>query len=186
MATFAHTCAGCGKRLAIPERYVGRDLKCPTCGAPFRVAPPEEPAPAPTPPPLSAAEPFSFASAPETAPLPASDEAPAASVDTTTLPEVSYGGAVYWRLRRIGVLSAALVSAVTNAVLGLGVALAFALAAGFLKRLAPALNLPFRGGLTLMALPLAYAVIGFVGGAIGAAVYNLAARFTGGLRIHLE
>ncbi len=186
MATFSHTCAGCARELAIPERYVGRDLKCPACGAPFRVAAPDPAATVPPPPPPTMAEPFSFASVPETAPPAAHDQDPEASAGTTTLPEMSDGGAVYWRLRRISVLSAALVSAVTNAVLGLGVALVLVLTAGFLARLAPSLHLPFRGGLSLIAFPIAYGAIGFVGGALGAALYNLAARITGGLKVHLE
>lgn len=185
MATFAHTCAGCGKQLAIPERYVGRNLKCPACGAPFRVATPE-PAAAPPPPPVSTEEPFPVAPVPVTAPLPASDEQPAVAVEAEAPPEVSASGAVYWRLRRIGVLSAALVSAVTNAVLGLVIALVIALAAGFLAKLAPTLHLPFRGGATLIVFPLAYGAIGFVAGALGAALYNLASLLTGGLKIHLE
>jgi DNA-directed RNA polymerase subunit RPC12/RpoP len=39
MATITHTCAQCGKRLGVPDRYVGRDLKCPQCGNPFRIEP---------------------------------------------------------------------------------------------------------------------------------------------------
>ncbi|MFZ5787972.1 MAG: hypothetical protein ACOY3Y_16160 [Acidobacteriota bacterium] len=186
MATFAHTCAGCGKQLAIPDRYVGRDLKCPACGAPFRVAPPEPEPPPPPPPVASTEEPFPSALESATEALRSRDAGAGAAADTPSLPEVSDGGAVYWRLRRIGVLSAALVSALFNAVLGLGVALVFLLAPGFLARLAPALNVPLRGGVTVVVFPLAYGAIGFVGGALGAALYNLAARFTGGLKIHLE
>ena len=43
------------------------------------------------------------------------------------------------------------------------------------------------GGVVIMiAVPIFYAVIGFIGGAIGALVYNLAAGMIGGIKFELE
>jgi hypothetical protein len=182
MTTITTTCAGCGRTLAIPERYQGRDLKCPDCGHPLHVAPPEAappaqpepPAPAPvfrdpTPPGPLATTPF--------------EELDAPPPDPSPLPTA----AVYWRVRRVGALSAAAVLAVVYAMLGLLVGIAVA-AASFL---APATPIPFLrgpllGALAIVALPVAYAAIGFVLGLVGAAAYNLAARLVGGIRLLLE
>jgi hypothetical protein len=43
------------------------------------------------------------------------------------------------------------------------------------------------GGLVIMiAIPVFYGILGFIGGAIGALVYNLAAGIVGGIRFELE
>lgn len=43
------------------------------------------------------------------------------------------------------------------------------------------------GGLVIMiALPIFYGLIGFIGGAIGAAIYNIAASMVGGIKLELE
>ena len=42
------------------------------------------------------------------------------------------------------------------------------------------------GALALVILPIMYGVFGFIGGAIQAFVYNIAARFVGGIRIETE
>lgn len=42
------------------------------------------------------------------------------------------------------------------------------------------------GILVMVGLPIMYAVIGFIGGAIGALLYNLFAGFVGGIEIEVE
>ncbi len=37
-----HTCEGCEKELQVPPRYHDKDLKCPQCGHPFRIAGPAD------------------------------------------------------------------------------------------------------------------------------------------------
>ncbi|XHR28171.1 MAG: hypothetical protein ACFUZC_19865 [Chthoniobacteraceae bacterium] len=41
---------------------------------------------------------------------------------------------------------------------------------------------PFSG-LFLLGMPVLYAIMGFISGVIGAAVYNLVAKFTGGIEV---
>jgi hypothetical protein len=43
----------------------------------------------------------------------------------------------------------------------------------------------FLGAGAVVALPIFYGVLGFVFGALGAAIYNLAARLVGGIEIEL-
>jgi len=192
MGTINVTCTQCGRQLAVPERYQGRDLKCPSCGHPFRAEPPPvvtapSPEPAPktevfpevTPPisPTPSAAPFGEPATAEPKP----ESPPAAE---TGFVEAT---AVYWRVRRIDVLSLAALSALLNAVLGLlvGVVIAVALFTPASQAI-PFLHGPLLGILAVVILPLAYAAIGFVAGALTAAVYNLAARLVGGVRLLLE
>jgi hypothetical protein len=95
--------------------------------------------------------------------------------------------AVYWRVKRVGVLSAATMSAVVYAVLGLLIGLAVT----GISLLSPAVAVPFvhsplLGALAMITLPVVYGAIGFVVGLAGAAVYNLAARLAGGIKLLLE
>lgn len=184
MTTITTTCEGCGRTLAIPERYQGRDLKCPDCGHPLLVARPEA-APPPVP----------EAAAPAPAlPAPAPPLSGALSTTPFEEPDPPLPGdaalptaAVYWRVRRVGVLSAATVSAVVYALLGLLVGLGVAVASFFVPAAAmPFLRGPLMGALAIITLPVAYAAIGFVLGLAGAAVYNLAARLAGGIKLLLE
>ncbi len=41
---------------------------------------------------------------------------------------------------------------------------------------------PFSG-IFLLAMPVLYAIMGFISGVIGAAVYNVVAKFTGGIEV---
>ncbi len=184
MTTITITCAGCGRTLAVPERYLGRDLKCPDCGHPLRVAAPEPTPPAP-PEPLFSAPVFPDPAPSEPGPVPTTpfEELDAPLSGDTPLPTA----AVYWRVRRVGALSAATVSAVVYAMFGLlvgiGVAVASLVAPG---AAIPFLRGPLLGAAAIVALPVAYAAIGFLLGLVGAAVYNLAARLAGGIKLLLE
>jgi predicted RNA-binding Zn-ribbon protein involved in translation (DUF1610 family) len=199
MTTITTTCAGCGRQLAVPERYLGRDLKCPDCGHPFRFEAPASrtslPAQAPTPaesqpspapqqtppsPPPEAAGPFAdLFTAPEKETQPSAEEAEG--------PATMESGPVYWRLKRLGVLSAALVAAGIYGALGLVVGIVVAVASVFLP--APAIPLVrgrLVGGLAIVVFPLLYGAAGFAAGALTALLYNLTARFLGGVRVLLE
>ena len=101
-----------------------------------------------------------------------------------------------YRVRRIGVISAANVTAAISLVITLVFVLLVALVilpmGSFPVSLDPA-N-PFNrtqvpsGSIVgfLFIIPLVYAAIGWVMGALGALVYNLVARFTGGLQLDVE
>jgi len=216
MAAITHTCVQCGKQLTIPERYQGRALKCPECGNPFRVEPPAKQELEAAPPPVSPApeapvvapaepRPAPVAAPPPPAPAPFAD-APFHLAEPAAVPPVAapppappvpagepvleppVGAKVYWSLTRIDVFSVAKVAGVVYAALGVVVGVVIALAA-----LAPkAAALPFpllRGGVAFLAVvgaPVLYGLIGFVAGAVMAAIYNLAARLTGGISFLME
>jgi hypothetical protein len=101
-----------------------------------------------------------------------------------------------YRVRRVGVISAANMSAAISFVFTFVVALLVALV------VLPMGNLPVPTGVggpfdrtslptgslvgLLLLAPLLYAAVGWVAGALAALVYNLAARFMGGLQLTLE
>lgn len=91
-------------------------------------------------------------------------------------------------LRRIGVMSMAKLEAVILAAVGLIMGLFVALF-GALGAMLPGSEAGLLGmGLGLVAvigLPIAYAIFGFIGGAIGAAIYNAFAGLIGGIRLEL-
>jgi hypothetical protein len=186
MTTLTTTCRGCGRELSVPERYQGRDLKCPSCGRAFRVEPPAAEAPEPARAATARAlpeVPAPFPSVPPPAPFaeqPAAAEEPGAptAVETAT---------VYWQLKSLGVLSTAFVGAVVNALLGLIAGLVVAIVS-FTPAWAalPFVRGPFAGVLAIVVLPLVYGAIGFVSGTVLAVVYNLAARLVGGIRMLLD
>lgn len=186
MTTITTTCAGCGRVLAVPDRYLDRDLKCPHCGSPFRLGA-EVATPSPEPAPV--APPTVEAVAPATVPpalgAPFGEESPeAAGTEAATKVEA---GAVFWRVRRLGVLSTALTSGAIHA--GLGFLIGIAAAVVSFTRAAAALPFlrgPLAGALAVLALPLLYGAVGFLFGAALALVYNLAARLTGGIKVLLE
>ncbi len=184
MTTITTTCASCGRALAIPERYLDRDLKCPDCGHPVRVASAGA-APSRAPEPIASAPVFPDSAVPGPGALaaPPFEDPAAAPLEDGALPTA----AVYWRVRRIGALSAAATSAVIYALLGLFLGLMVAA----VSLVSPVVAIPFLrgrilGALAVVVLPLAYAAIGFVAGLVGAAVYNLAARLVGGIKLVLE
>jgi DNA-directed RNA polymerase subunit RPC12/RpoP len=185
MTTITTTCAGCGRTLAIPERYQGRELKCPDCGHPLLVPRPEATAPpapgpevqggAPTAPDPAPTRPISFTSTPFEEP------------DAPLSGDAALPAAVYWQVKRVGVLSVAVVSAIIYGLLGLLVGLAVAVAS-FVAPVAPipVLRGPFLGVAAVVVLPLVYAALGFVVGLLTATVYNAAARLVGGIKLLLE
>ena len=187
MAPITTTCAGCGRAHTIPDRYLGRELKCPGCGHPLRL---DAPSPA-----SIAAEDAPGTVFPEAPPAPPRPTLPAAPAQTVTaadegVPTADEGiatAAVFWRVRRLGILSTAAVSAVLHGLLGVlaGIAIAVVSLAGLRKPVPFPLG-PLAGVAALIVVPLIYAVIGFVLGAVLAAGYNLTARLTGGVKVLLE
>ncbi len=93
-------------------------------------------------------------------------------------------------IKRVGVLSVAKLQAVMMAAMGLCfgllVAAVSSIGSTFLSSDGESL-VPFAGfGIAaIVALPIIYAVIGFIGGLIGAALYNLFAGLVGGIEIEV-
>ena len=99
-------------------------------------------------------------------------------------------------VRRVGVFSWAKIAGVIYCIVGLFIGAilalvslftaalsdAFASSGGDSGRLLPAL---FGVG-AIVFMPILYGLLGFIGGLIGAGLYNLAARMTGGLEIELS
>lgn len=99
-------------------------------------------------------------------------------------------------IRRVGVLSVAKISAIIAAVIGLLIGILI-----FLASLAGPMSSPDSmagsndagmawmsglGALAIVVFPIMYGVVGFIGGAIQGFVYNIAAKFVGGVRIETE
>ena len=91
-------------------------------------------------------------------------------------------------IKRMGVWSVAKIEALIFAILGLieGVMVALFAPAAQVAMQAP-VPWEFTLGLwAIIVLPLVYLVIGFVVGLIAAAVYNLLAKFVGGIEIEFD
>ena len=94
-----------------------------------------------------------------------------------------------YNLKRVGVLKAALIGGIMYALMALlfvPIFLFFAMVAGPMMGEPVPTGAEWLMGPSMMLLaPLIYGVIGFIGTAIGAAVYNLIAMMTGGLELEL-
>jgi hypothetical protein len=94
-------------------------------------------------------------------------------------------------IRRIEPISAAKVQGVLGAVIGLLIGACFTLLALAFGGLAAASDEGAGAGIVgmlmgagaIIILPIFYGIFGFIGGLIWAFLYNLAAKFTGGLEI---
>lgn len=94
-------------------------------------------------------------------------------------------------IKRINPMSAAKVGGLLGLFLGLVIGACFSLIAMVAGGAAAAADEPGRGALfgglmgigSIIFFPLFYGVIMFVGGAIQALLYNVAAKYTGGLEI---
>ena len=96
-------------------------------------------------------------------------------------------------LKSIGVLSAAKIVGVMYAVMGLIMGLVFAGLFSMIPAMAPSGQdqipswiAPMFGVGSIVILPIMYGIMGFIGGAIGAVIYNVLAGAIGGLELHLE
>jgi len=94
-------------------------------------------------------------------------------------------------IKSIGPMSIGKVFALLQGVFGL-VAGAFLALAGMLGAVAGGSDGPegivalLFGGAAIIILPVLYAIIGFVGGAVGALIYNVIAGLVGGIEVVLE
>ncbi len=91
-------------------------------------------------------------------------------------------------LKSVGVMSVAKIFGFLYGCLGL-IFIPFFLIFAMVGTFAGQKNLPFAGvvGVVLaIAMPILYGVMGFVTGAIGAALYNLLAKWLGGFELELE
>ena len=190
MTTISITCTGCGRQFAVPDRYQGRELKCPSCGRPFKVElPPAKPEPAVHRPVTAAAgSPPSHVPPLEASPF-EEPPSPERGREAAEAPETELVGtaAVFWQVKRIGVASFAAASGTIHAAAGLLVGLVAAV-----TLFTPAADdVPFAHGpllavLVVVLLPLALGVLGLALGAVSALAYNQAARLFGGIKLLLE
>ena len=101
-------------------------------------------------------------------------------------------------IRRFNVFSVAKIQGFLAFVIGLLIGViygfAFMIFGAAISSLAPQGDSQAMGGVgaiviglvIMIAVPILYSIIGFIGGAIGALVYNLAAGVVGGLKFELE
>jgi hypothetical protein len=101
-------------------------------------------------------------------------------------------------IRRFGIFSVAKMQSLVMFVIGLIVGVLYGLifmlvgaslsAFGARGEVSPASGVPsiVVGVFLMIGVPIIYAVLGFIGGAIGALVYNLAAGMIGGIKFDLE
>jgi hypothetical protein len=96
-------------------------------------------------------------------------------------------------LKRIGVLSMAKIAGVLYAAIGvfvgLGVAVLSSVAGMAGARMNPDMPGwagPLFGVGAIVVLPILYGILGFIGGAIGAGIYNVFSGIVGGLELELE
>jgi uncharacterized membrane protein len=94
-------------------------------------------------------------------------------------------------IKRVGVMSVARIAAAIYGVFGLIAGLVFSLAAlagaGMSREVGEQVSWlgPMFGLGAIIALPVLYYVFGFLGGAVGAWVFNNVSRATGGLEIEV-
>ena len=93
-------------------------------------------------------------------------------------------------VRRVGVASVAKIYGAISAAFGLLFGVLFALAsvigAGFAESGRDAILGPIFGVGAVVALPIMYGVMGLIGGAIGALLYNAFASLVGGVELDIE
>jgi hypothetical protein len=101
-------------------------------------------------------------------------------------------------IRRFGVLSVAKMQALLMFVIGLIIGviygLIFMIFGAAITAMAPRSDSQAMGGIgsvvmgivIMIAVPIMYGIIGFIGGAIGALIYNVAAGIVGGIKFELE
>ena len=95
-------------------------------------------------------------------------------------------------VRHVGVWSAARIYAIISTGIGLVIGLGMALVSIVGGAMAasnsdmPSWAMPVFGVGAIVFFPILYGVMGFVGGAIGAALFNVGAHFGGGLQIDVQ
>jgi len=96
------------------------------------------------------------------------------------------------KLKRLDILSVAKFMAVYGAIIGFIAGILEAIAFAILGQtsssglLAMPTAGPTFGYLAIITYPIIYAILGFISGAIFAALYNLIAKWTGGIKMEFE
>ncbi len=96
------------------------------------------------------------------------------------------------KLSRVGILSVAKVMAGMYAVVGLVIGVIVAIMAFLGMLVSPvspgggAMIFPIFGVLSIILFPIIYGILGFIGGAICAFLYNLVAGWIGGIEVELK
>jgi hypothetical protein len=95
-------------------------------------------------------------------------------------------------IKRFGVLSVGIISGILYAIGGLIGALFMIPFVAIMSAIDPMMNGDFSpfgwmfGGFAIIILPVFYGVLGFIFGIISAALYNLFARWVGGIKVELK
>lgn len=93
-------------------------------------------------------------------------------------------------VKSVGVLSVAKIYAAIAAsmglLIGIGIALASLVGAGLAETSEATMFGPILGMGAVIALPIFYGCMGFIGGVIGAALYNIFAGMVGGVRLDIQ
>lgn len=90
------------------------------------------------------------------------------------------------RLTKIGVMSAAKIEAIIMLIFGLIIGIIFAIMGQIAESATGMEGFAVFGWGAVIFWPILYGIIGFISGAIGAAIYNVAAGWIGGIEIKLE
>ncbi|MBI4137562.1 hypothetical protein HY469_05875 [Candidatus Roizmanbacteria bacterium] len=92
-------------------------------------------------------------------------------------------------INKINILSAGKIAGATyflfGLIFGIFISLFSFIGAGFSDEPGAGVFGALFGGMAIILLPLMYGAMGFIGGIIGAALYNLIARYMGGLEIEV-
>lgn len=89
------------------------------------------------------------------------------------------------RIKKVGVLSVANLCGMVNVIVGFIFGIFFAVSSSMLSTVLGATGFNF-GYLSIIIFPIVYGVLGFIGGAIGAFVYNISAKVTKGIKLYSE
>ncbi len=92
-------------------------------------------------------------------------------------------------IKKVGVLSVAKINGLIGVVMGLIMGIIYALVGTLMIAFASTKGSGILAGLgftAIIIMPIIYGLIGFVGGAVGAWLYNLFAGLVGGIEIELK
>ena len=89
-------------------------------------------------------------------------------------------------LKKIGVLSLGKIQAIVMAIMGLIMGIMYAIGGVALSSVFPAIGGAGLAIASIIILPIVYGIFGFIGGVIGALVFNGAVKIIGGLELDLE
>lgn len=88
-------------------------------------------------------------------------------------------------LKKVGILSAAKIQGLFGFLIGILIGLMYALMGMFLPETTGLESILFSFAAVII-IPIVYGVFGFIGGAICAWIYNLCAKWIGGLQIEIK